>query len=65
MNVHDRNLAWRDKRIADLEARLDLVRKALERIAASRANDMNTLHPEGCAYLAARTLRAIDSEELP
>lgn len=36
----------------------EIYRKALERISKSNAYDMNTLHPEGCAHVAAEALRA-------
>jgi hypothetical protein len=45
----------------DASAQAALIRtlvKALKRIASSRLHDMNTLHPDGCARVAAEAIKA-------
>jgi hypothetical protein len=47
-------------RISKLEHAMEIYRKALERISKSNLHDMGTLHPDGCAPVAAEALRAAD-----
>jgi flagellar biosynthesis GTPase FlhF len=47
-------------RISKLEHAMEIYQKALERISKSNLHDMGTLHPDGCAPVAAEALRAAD-----
>jgi DNA repair ATPase RecN len=59
-NNFERNLHARISKLEKLEHTIEIYRKALERISKSNLHDMGTLHPDGCAPVAAEALRAAD-----
>lgn len=50
-------------RVGELEAEIERLRAALERIAKSDVHNFDTLHPDSCARVARAALRETEKEE--